>query len=80
MTVVGAMLSVEAGSAGVFGLTYLRQQLIFSALGLECEGQMRKKGKPDNKQILLNRCPRIQVSAPRIAHQTFDLKVDRFSL
>ena len=38
---------------------------------------MRKKCKPDNKLTLLNTSPRIQVSAPWIAPQTFDLRVER---
>lgn len=79
MTAVRAMLSVEAGSAGGFGLMYLRQQQIFSTLDLECEGQMRKKCKPDSKRTLLNTCPRIQVSAPWIAPQTSDLRAESLS-
>ena len=77
MTPVRAMLSAEAGSTGGFGLMYLRQQQIFSTLALECEGQMKKKCKPDSKLTILNTSPRIPVSAPWIAPQTFDLRVGR---
>ena len=38
---------------------------------------MRKKCKPDSKLTLLNISPRIQASAPWIAPQTFDLRVER---
>ena len=80
VTAVRAMRSIEAGSAGGFGLMYLRQQQIFSTLDLECEGQMRKKCKPESKRTLLNTCPRIQVSAPWIAPQSFYLRAERWSV
>ena len=74
------MLSVEAGAAGGFGFMYLRQQHIFSTVDLECEGQMRKKCKPESIRTLLNTCPRVQVSAPWIAPQSFDLRAERLSV